>query len=250
MTPGPCYRIHKVENWSLPGCARYASLDSDRQGIGAALASRLFASHAWCSRRAPDVSAFVAQLARPYVFFLLLCSRDGLATNGVPWSDTCLWYCPNVCALGNRGSCSLALFHVCCCVTRLSSAVCRSLLFVKHICVHEIRGLRLTAKRSKLCSLSKLEPNQARPILTLARALVRSVRTHPSHSPHAVQARSGGGRGQSGEAPLEDGGRASCSKTPSWVFRRTLISTLAGGLSTSRCGWVRLPMRLGTDSGE
>ena len=61
LAQGTAARIHKLKNGMLPGCARYAPLDSDRQGIGIALATKLFPDNMWCSRCASEVCAFVAQ---------------------------------------------------------------------------------------------------------------------------------------------------------------------------------------------
>ena len=59
LTAGPTARIHKLKGGNLPGCARFATLESDRQGLGVALATKLFPSHKWCTRCAPEVCEYV-----------------------------------------------------------------------------------------------------------------------------------------------------------------------------------------------
>ena len=59
LAAGPTARIHKLKGGNLPGCARFATLESDRQGLGVALATKLFPSHKWCTRCAPEVCEYV-----------------------------------------------------------------------------------------------------------------------------------------------------------------------------------------------
>ena len=61
LAAGPTARIHKLKSGNLPGCARFATLESDRQGLGVALATTLFPSHKWCTRCAPEVCEYVLQ---------------------------------------------------------------------------------------------------------------------------------------------------------------------------------------------
>ena len=61
LAAGPTARIHKLKSGNLPGCARFATLESDRQGLGVALATKLFPSHKWCTRCAPEVCEYVLQ---------------------------------------------------------------------------------------------------------------------------------------------------------------------------------------------